>query len=69
MLMEIQKNEKPYRLKPHATRRKFATMLSEAHVSEEDFIAMMGHADFEVSIESYIYQTAEKLRPSIEMIP
>lgn len=66
--MGIQKNEKPYRLTPHATRRTFATMLSKAGVREEDFIAMMGHTDFTVDIESYIYQTAEKLQASIEML-
>lgn len=66
--MDIQKNEKPYRLTPHATRRTFATMLSTAGVSEEDFIAMMGHADMKVGIESYIFQSAEKLQPSIDRL-
>lgn len=65
----IQKNEKPYRLTPHATRRTFATMLSKAKVREEDFIAMMGHSDYSVDIESYIYQSAEKLQPVIEQLP
>lgn len=66
--MGIQENKSPRRLTPHATRRTFATMLSKANVREEDFIAMMGHADYEVSVESYIYQTAEKLKASIDMI-
>ncbi|MDF1495182.1 tyrosine-type recombinase/integrase [Caproiciproducens sp. CPB-2] len=54
------------RLTPHACRRTCATMMSAAGVQEEDFIAIMGHADFQVDIDSYIFQTAEKLRPSIE---
>lgn len=57
------------KLTPHATRRTFATMMSGANVREEDFIAMMGHADFSVDIESYIFQSAEKLQKSIEKIP
>jgi hypothetical protein len=40
--------------------------MSEADIREEDFIAMMGHADFKVDVESYIFQTAEKLSKSIE---
>ena len=66
--MGIEKNENPHRLTPHATRRTFATLLSKAGVREEDFIAMMGHADFKVDIESYIYQSAEKLQPGIERL-
>lgn len=66
--MGIQENKSPRRLTPHATRRTFATMLSKANVREEDFIAMMGHTDYSVSVESYIYQTAEKLKPVIEKI-
>ena len=54
------------RMTPHATRRTCATMMSKAGVQEEDFIAIMGHADFQVDIDSYIFQTAEKLAPSIE---
>ena len=54
------------RLTPHACRRTCATMMSTAGVQEEDFIAIMGHADFQVDIDSYIFQTAEKLKPSIE---
>ena len=56
------------RLTPHATRRRMATSMSEAGISEEDFIALMGHADFKVDVESYIFQTAEKLSKSIEKI-
>lgn len=56
------------KLTPHATRRTFATRLSAANVREEDFIAMMGHSDYSVDIESYIYQTAEKLQKSIEKL-
>jgi len=40
-----------------------------AEVSKEDFVAMMGHADFDVTIESYIVQSAEKLKRAIEKIP
>lgn len=54
------------RLTPHATRRRMATSMSEADIREEDFIAMMGHADFKIDVESYIFQTAEKLSKSIE---
>lgn len=54
------------RLTPHATRRRMATSMSEADIREEDFIAMMGHTDFKVDVESYIFQTAEKLSKSIE---
>lgn len=57
------------KLTPHATRRTLATLMSTANVREEDFIAMMGHADFGVDIDSYILQSAEKLQKSIEMIP
>lgn len=57
------------RLPPHATRRTCATMMSQAHVQEEDFIAIMGHSDFKMDIESYIYETAQKLKPSIEKMP
>lgn len=57
------------RLTPHACRRTCATMMSAAHVREEDFIAIMGHADFQEDIDNYIFQTAEKLRPSMEMMP
>lgn len=53
-------------LTPHATRRTMATLMSKAKVRPEDFIVIMGHADYKVDIESYIYQDAEKLRPSIE---
>lgn len=53
-------------LTPHAARRTMATLMSKAKVRPEDFIVIMGHADFKVDIESYIYQDAEKLRPSIE---
>ena len=56
------------RLTPHATRRRMATSMSEAGISEEDFIALMGHTDFKVDVESYIFQTAEKLSKSIEKI-
>lgn len=56
-------------LMPHATRRTFATLMSKANVREEDFIAMMGHTDYSVDIESYIFQSAEKLSKSIEKIP
>ena len=45
-----------------------ATSMSEAGISEEDFIALMGHTDFKVDVESYIFQTAEKLSKSIEKI-
>lgn len=57
------------RLTPHATRRTCATMMSGAGVQEEDFIAIMGHADFKVDIDSYIFQTAGKLQPAIEKMP
>jgi integrase/recombinase XerD len=56
------------RLSPHATRRTFATMLSKANVREEDFIAMMGHSDYKVDIDSYIVQSTEKLRGAIEKL-
>ncbi len=67
--MGIQEDKHPRLLTPHATRRTFATMLSKANVREEDFITMMGHSDYSVGIESYIYQTAEKLQPVIEQLP
>ena len=57
------------RLSPHACRRTCATMMSAAGVQEEDFIAIMGHADFQVDIDSYIFQTAEKLAPAVEKMP
>lgn len=57
------------RLTPHATRRTCATMMSKANIREEDFITMMGHADFNVDIDSYIRQSAEKLSASMEKIP
>lgn len=57
------------KLPPHATRRTCATMMSAAGVQEEDFIAIMGHANFQVDIDSYIFQTAEKLQPAIEKLP
>lgn len=56
------------RLTPQATRRRMATSMSTAKVQSEDFIAVMGHTDFIVDIESYIKQTAEKLHPSIEKL-
>lgn len=56
------------KLTPHATRRTFATRMSAAGVQEEDFIALMGHSDFSVDIESYIFQSAEKLSKSIEKL-
>ncbi|UZT82106.1 tyrosine-type recombinase/integrase [Caproicibacterium sp. BJN0003] len=56
------------KLSPHATRRTCATMMSAAGVREEDFIAIMGHTDFSVDIDSYIFQTAEKLQPAIEKL-
>lgn len=56
------------KLSPHATRRTCATMMSAAGVQEEDFIAIMGHTDFSVDIDSYIFQTAEKLQPAIEKL-
>jgi integrase/recombinase XerD len=56
-------------LNPHATRRTFATLMSKSNVREEDFIAMMGHTEYSVDVEHYIYQSAEKLQKSIELIP
>lgn len=55
-------------LTPHACRRTCATMMSTANVREEDFIAIMGHTDYSVDIESYIFQSAKKLQPSIERL-
>ena len=43
-------------------------MMSSAGVREEDFIAIMGHTNFSVDIDSYIYQTAEKLKSAIEKL-
>lgn len=57
------------KLTPHATRRTFATLMSTSDVREEDFIALMGHTEYSVDIESYIFQSAEKLQKSIEKIP
>jgi integrase len=57
------------RLSPHACRRTCATMMSAAGVQEEDFIAIMGHTDFQVDIDSYIFQTAGKLAPAVEKMP
>ena len=57
------------KLNPHATRRTFATMMSGANVREEDFIAMMGHTEYSVDIENYIFQSAEKLSKPIEKNP
>lgn len=67
--MGIQEDKSPRILTPHAARRTFATMLSNANVREEDFLSMIGHADYSTTIESYIYQTAEKLIPVIERLP
>ena len=47
----------------------YGGVTTEAGKSKEDFIAMMEHADYQVDIESYIVQTAEKLQPSREKIP
>jgi hypothetical protein len=44
-------------------------MMCAANIREEDFIAMMGHADFAVDIDSYIRQSAEKLSASMEKAP
>lgn len=49
------------RYTPHATRRTFATRLSASGVKEEDIIALMGHTDFSVDIQSYINQEASTL--------
>jgi len=57
------------RLTPHACRRTMSTMMSKAGVREEDFITIMGHSDYSVDIQSYIYQSAEKLQTSIDLIP
>ena len=43
-------------------------MMSAANVREEDFIAIMGHADYSVDVESYIFQSAKKLQPAIERL-
>jgi integrase len=55
-------------LNPHATRRTFATLMSKANIREEDFIALMGHTDYSVDVESYIFQSAEKLQKAVEQI-
>ena len=57
------------RLTPHETRRTLVTLMSDADVREEDFIAMMSHTNYSVDIDNYIFQSAEKLQKSIEKIP
>lgn len=56
------------KLSPHATRRTFSTRMSAAGVRQEDMIALMGHTDFSVDIESYINQEAETLAKAIEKL-
>ena len=53
---------------PHITRRTFSTRMSAANVRQEDMIALMGHADFSVDIDSYIIQSAETLQKAIEKL-
>lgn len=56
-------------LTPHATRRTFSTRASASGMRPEDIIALMGHTDFSVDIDSYINQTAETLSQAIEKLP
>lgn len=56
-------------LAPHATRRTFSTRASAAGMRKEDIIAIMGHADFSVDIDSYINQEAKTLQKAIELVP
>lgn len=55
-------------LTPHACRRTFSTRLSAANARKEDMIALMGHTDFEVDIDSYINQEAKTLKAAIEKL-
>ena len=54
------------KLTPHATRRTFSTRSSAAGMRPEDIIALMGHTDFSVDVESYINQEVDTLARAIE---
>lgn len=55
-------------LSPHATRRTFSTGMAAAGARPEDIIALMGHTDYAVDIESYINQETETLAKAIEKL-
>lgn len=55
-------------LTPHATRRTFSSRMSAAGVSPEDIIALMGHTNFNVDMESYIIQETPTLYNAIKKL-
>ena len=55
-------------LTPHSTRHTHATMAQEAGIASEDIIKIMGHSDYKITTETYIHQSVEKLKESIEKI-
>lgn len=56
------------KLSPHATRRTFSTRSSAAGMRPEDLIALMGHTDFDVDIDSYINQEVDTLIKAVEKL-
>lgn len=55
-------------LSPHSCRHTFATLCNAADIRAEDIRAMMGHASFELTANTYIHQTPETLKRAIEKI-
>lgn len=55
-------------LSPHATRHTFATMLSQQDVRTEDIQKLIGHSRYSVTAETYIHQSTETLRNSINQL-
>lgn len=56
-------------LTPHATRRTFSTGMAAAGARPEDIIALMGHTDYAVDIDSYINQEVKTLYAAIAKLP
>lgn len=55
----------PDDLTPHSCRRTFSTRMSAAGARQEDIIALMGHANFDVDIQHYINQETDTLYRAI----
>ena len=58
----------PDDLKPHSARHTCGTRLSAAGARPEDIQAILGHADYSVTANTYINQDVSTLRKSIELL-
>lgn len=58
----------PDDLTPHSARKTCATRMSAAGLRDEDIIAIMGHADFEITKKKYIKQDPKTLTAAMGLL-